>query len=958
MASTNVDEFRLFHQLLTASRPDYKPFYFILKPGGKEPLGERGPWKEASVTFEEACDWMKAGYNIAIAGTDHDPLVIIDIDKEGVVDDVKPTLCVRTRKRTGRHFFYFTNDTRCKINVPTAEHVGEMRALWQYVVATGSYVRTDLTKLEAQPPEDQLPSLGSYTIEKDIAVATITYDELPLVFRKTIAEQGAQPQTKREPKKWDREGPQSKLWSLSIEDVIGNHPDTNFASPFHGSEGGSNTSVSNGLLHCWRHSVSLTPLQALVVKAGILDCTTAGDGHAGSAIGPSVIDFKDKDFVLRIWDYAKKNQIIPANDVHPFGEDLPKKKKKKGEKEEQKPQTALRMVGTKIYRQIRDEAGKNVFAVFDQVTGEISLAELILETNEIPTQSLKGVTFPRRLAPYGSPLLLYQRLKARVTYASDQIGHKNAVFCLWLMYHGCIPPRKRHNLQVIPMGPAGTGKGRYVELAKFLGDRARVTTDPTLATSYRLNAMLNGGLDILDEMPEDAEHIEAYVRGRYDPFNVQQRILDPHSTTDIAGFEIAGPTLVTRRRAFHDDANTDRGVIIKCDKPKGKVPLELINHEPDLELQDQLALFWSEHYGDEKRLLPTEEELMYNGAIGGDTVDCRLKLAAIYLNKLAGVVGEEATKDLEGFVEEQEIMRKELKSTSPEGMAVRAVWDIINEHATGYSHTLETKGGDRIPVVDTLACDHRGEKLDVIYIKRITEGERDAKVKLRGISWQMISYRASLTREQPNALLQPYSVSRQMAGDASNRVKTIGFNTSELDSAFRTFIPDYRSDWTDALNNGHTTQERLDQIPPSTPPPDDMTPPTDRPPEAPGAPTPSIEMPSAPMTPPMANTLPSERIDAPAPDYVQLKIAEVQTKLCPDGTEVEVNILEWMIKAIIERLSEGDRPSSFMLRQEGRRMFPDSENTVIRIVDTGFAEVQTVGEMIYRIRKQKASVSG
>lgn len=84
----------------------------------------------------------------------------------------------------------------------------------------------------------------------------------------------------------------------------------------------------------------------------------------------------------------------------------------------------------------------------------------------------------------------------------------------------------------------------------------------------------------------------------------------------------------------------------------------------------------------------------------------------------------------------------------------------------------------------------------------------------------------------------------------------------------------------------------------------------------------------------------------------------MQSTLCPAGLEIEVNILEWMVKAIIERMVDGARPSSFMLRQEGRRKFPENENTVIRIVDSGFAEVCLVADMIYRVKKQKASVSG
>lgn len=949
--ATNVEQFQLFHQLLTASRPDYNPFYFVLRPGGKEPLGERGPWKEAGVTFDEACDWMKAGYNIAIAGTDHDPLVIIDIDKEGIVEDVKPTLCVRTRKRTGRHFFYFTSDPRCKVNVPSAEHVGEVRSLWQYVVASGSFVRTDLDKLETRPPEDQLPSVGSYTIEKDAAVATITFEELPLVFRKTMADQGAQQQqAKREPKKWDKEGPQSKLWSLTIEDVIGEHPANNFPSPFHGSETGANTTVSNGLLHCWRHNVSLTPLQALVVKAGILDCMQAGDGHAGSAVGPSVIDFKEKDFVLRIWDYAKKNQIVPENDIHPFGDDQPKKKgvKKKAEKEEAKV-TARRVVGDLIYTECRD-GGKHFFARYNRITREMNFVDKIPETEELPYVN-PGITFPRNPKAYGSPAQLYHRLKEAVNYAESQTGGKNEVFCLFIMLHGCMDPNARHNLQVHMLGPASKGKTRYVELAFMLGDRARVTNNLKEATAYRLNELLGGGLEILDEMSDkNADDTEAYIRGRYDPIGAEQRILDPRSKTDIAGFKISGPTMVSRRRAYEDDANIDRGISLICERGTRPFPLELIDRTEYEDLQDQLATFWLEHYCDQN-LLPTEIEMMYDPRT--ENVEPRLRMAEHYYRKIAALIGAEALEDLVGFVDEQMRIRREMKSITDEGVVIRIIYGLITESTHGYEHTIEHKSGME-KVVDTLNIAAGGPGRFIIFFTRTPKGGgEDGEGQLVGINWGYVSRLANLSsRKEPAKLLLPYSVQQVRHKEHTKEVRTISFALAKLDEAFRTFLPEYDPVWKKPFEI-YLSQATFDKFGPARPPSSPTTPLAIEPSVIP------IETEIAPILTP---DLPISVAKATEPPVMRPVITEeirrtMQERLDRlNTTYVDTDVLQWAISSLIKEKGNGNKGSAFILRRDGRAQFPDRPDVVTRIIDSAFDELRIVSDAIYAIRMGESEI--
>jgi putative DNA primase/helicase len=107
---TDYKEFMRFHSLLMATAPEgYQPFYFPLDKEGKDPLPKIS-WKNNRKTFKEACSLMRQGYNIGIAATDKDPLVIVDIDDKSQVPELKPTLKIISRKRLGEHNFFFTND--------------------------------------------------------------------------------------------------------------------------------------------------------------------------------------------------------------------------------------------------------------------------------------------------------------------------------------------------------------------------------------------------------------------------------------------------------------------------------------------------------------------------------------------------------------------------------------------------------------------------------------------------------------------------------------------------------------------------------------------------------------------------------------------------------------------------------------------------------------------------------
>jgi putative DNA primase/helicase len=329
---TDPEEFVKFHKLLIKDAPQlFEPFYFTLEKEGKDPLSGVS-WKNNRKTFEEAYNLMKRGYNIGIAATDKDPLVIVDVDDKAQVPEIKKTLKAKSRKRIGEHNFFFTDDIpkephSAKNNIPT-EDAGEVRSCWQYVVAAGSFVACTEDEI-SKIPEDDRENAGKYSVSEEDKVANIIFEELPdvyknEVFRKeALAEEKAKKQAELQERKAKlgnekRESSmKSALWDLTIYDVTGKRDDPNFKfpSPFHDSKTYKDTSISGGVMHCWRHLCCHSALTYLAVEAGVSTCNGAGYPHGG---GVSDVDFEDPYTVYTVWKYAKDKGFIPENDPIPY----------------------------------------------------------------------------------------------------------------------------------------------------------------------------------------------------------------------------------------------------------------------------------------------------------------------------------------------------------------------------------------------------------------------------------------------------------------------------------------------------------------------------------------------------------------------------------------------------------------------------------------------------------------
>lgn len=324
------------NRLLTSEKvsKDYKPFIFPVQKENKAPSTNIS-WKaeQARMTIPEARQRLaKNNGNIGIAGRPDDRLILLDIDDPAIEDELKDTLKIRSRSRSGTHAIYWAEpeDDILPCNIPTEK--GELRSSDQYVVAPGSYVPVTEEELQQKVEEKEItetemqeiledPFRGYYTIDNQEDIAEISFEELPKVFREQYLASQRQKQNQEqeeyEPSEEISSSQASALYELTISDLTGRGFSGRDPHPIHNSETGKNWSIGQGLGHCWRHQVSLNALQFLCVEAGYLTCLEAGTPHHNSSGGPSQVKGDDQAIWVA-WKYAKENNYIAEDDPVPL----------------------------------------------------------------------------------------------------------------------------------------------------------------------------------------------------------------------------------------------------------------------------------------------------------------------------------------------------------------------------------------------------------------------------------------------------------------------------------------------------------------------------------------------------------------------------------------------------------------------------------------------------------------
>lgn len=336
MKPTKPGQFLEFmNRLMSSDKADsnYKPFIFPVQKGNKAPSTNIS-WKaeQSRMTIPEARQRLANNHgNVGIAGRPTDRLILLDIDDPSIEEELKDTLKIRSRSRSGTHAIYWADpeDEALPCNIPTEK--GELRSSDQYVVAPGSYVPVTTQELENKVEQGEItqqekqeiqedPFRGYYTIDNDKEIAEITLEELPQVFQDQYEEsQKTQKNQEKEeytPKQKQSEGRQSALYDLEITDLTGRGFSGRDPHPIHNSETGKNWSIGDGVGHCWRHQVSLNALQFLCVEAGYLTCLEAGSPHHNSTAANSKVKGDDKAIWIA-WKHAKENNHIDEDDPIP-----------------------------------------------------------------------------------------------------------------------------------------------------------------------------------------------------------------------------------------------------------------------------------------------------------------------------------------------------------------------------------------------------------------------------------------------------------------------------------------------------------------------------------------------------------------------------------------------------------------------------------------------------------------
>lgn len=322
----------VFHEKLMEKAPEgYRPFYFKVQKNSKAPkLNQSWKREEAKLTIAQAKRRLEKNIgNVGIAGRPDDPLLLLDVDDESIKSELKQTLQVNSRSRIGGHGIYLADpkDEILPDNIPTDK--GELRSKWQYVVAPGSYVPCTEEELEEKVEAGEINQekkqevmedkfKGYYTVANNKEISYLEFEELPQVFQEEYKarkqrEKEVHEEENHQTKKIENSGNHSALFDLEITDLTSRGLSQRDAHPLHASSTGANWSISEGVGHCWRHSVTINALQFLCIESGYLDCHEAGTPHKGSG---SAVTGND-EAIWEAWLHAKKQGYIPEDDTVP-----------------------------------------------------------------------------------------------------------------------------------------------------------------------------------------------------------------------------------------------------------------------------------------------------------------------------------------------------------------------------------------------------------------------------------------------------------------------------------------------------------------------------------------------------------------------------------------------------------------------------------------------------------------
>jgi len=86
-------------------------------------------------------------------------------------------------------------------------------------------------------------------------------------------------------------------------------------------------------------------------------------------------------------------------------------------------------------------------------------------------------------------------------------------------------------------------------------------------------------------------------------------------------------------------------------------------------------------------------------------------------------------------------------------------------------------------------------------------------------------------------------------------------------------------------------------------------------------------------------------------EELQKALLDLQAKVSPQSLEHEFLILQWALKEAVNNISNGDRIGAYLLRSDGMRKYPANSDSVARIIDTFYSQIESIAKRIVARKK-------
>ena len=231
-------------------------------------------------------------------------LIVIDCDTEALNEAVKSTLSETFTVKTGKghHYYYICPEVDKKIVIEDGnQHHGEVQSVGSMVVGPGStHVNGNVYSISCDKPID---SIGKDDLN-------IILDVFNIKKKRNLIINNLNKKNKDSINNSKELANLTPLYKIKINDFI--KGDGNMPHPYHSSETGYNFSINENLSHCWRHNVSLNPIQLLAIKSGKVKCQDAGFKHLDGSCNENY-----EKLITLAFNQAIKDELIPEATEYP-----------------------------------------------------------------------------------------------------------------------------------------------------------------------------------------------------------------------------------------------------------------------------------------------------------------------------------------------------------------------------------------------------------------------------------------------------------------------------------------------------------------------------------------------------------------------------------------------------------------------------------------------------------------